>query len=57
MLILQRIEITAPERNKIYENFSVPVVEALDKMGIDYDMHALNRYTPFGIKCRKGYRV
>ena len=38
--LTKRIEITAPERNKIYENFSVPVVEALDKMGIDYDMHA-----------------
>lgn len=38
--LTQRIEITAPERNKIYENFSVPVIEALDKMGIEYDMHA-----------------
>ena len=38
--LTKRIEITAPERNKIYENFSVPVIEALDKMGIEYDMHA-----------------
>ena len=38
--LTQKIEITAPQRNKIYENFSVPVVESLDKMGIDYEMHA-----------------
>jgi GTP pyrophosphokinase len=38
--LTQKIEITAPQRNKIYENFSVPVVESLDKMGIEYEMHA-----------------
>ena len=38
--LTKKIEITAPERNKIYENFSIPVVEALDKMNIDYEMHA-----------------
>ncbi|MBF6597032.1 MAG: bifunctional (p)ppGpp synthetase/guanosine-3',5'-bis(diphosphate) 3'-pyrophosphohydrolase [Fermentimonas sp.] len=38
--LTKRIETTAPARNKIYENFSVPVIEALDKMGIEYDMHA-----------------
>ena len=38
--LTKKIEITAPQRNKIYENFSVPVVEALDKMGIEYEMHA-----------------
>lgn len=38
--LTRKIETTAPERSKIYENFAVPVVEALDKMGIEYEMHA-----------------
>ena len=38
--LTNKIEITAPERNKIYENFSTPVVAALNKMGIEYEMHA-----------------
>ena len=38
--LTKKIEVTAPERNKIYENFSLPVVEALDKMDIKYEMHA-----------------
>lgn len=38
--LTKKIEVTAPERNKIYENFSLPVVEALDKMDIEYEMHA-----------------
>ncbi|MDR2815091.1 MAG: RelA/SpoT family protein [Proteiniphilum sp.] len=38
--LTQKIEETAPERNKIYENFAVPVVEALDKMDIEYEMRA-----------------
>jgi GTP pyrophosphokinase len=29
--LTQKIEETAPERNKIYENFAVPVIKALDK--------------------------
>ncbi|MGI6074037.1 MAG: RelA/SpoT family protein [Fermentimonas sp.] len=36
----RRIQETAPERNKIYENFAIPVVAALDKMGIEYEMKA-----------------
>ncbi len=36
----RKIEETAPERNKIYEHFAVPVVKALDKMGITYEMRA-----------------
>ena len=35
-----KIEDTAPERNKIYENFAVPVVKALDKINIEYEMRA-----------------
>jgi len=35
-----KIEETAPERNKIYEHFAVPVVKALDKMNIEYEMRA-----------------
>lgn len=38
--LTQKIEETAPERNKIYEHFAVPVVKALDKMGITYEMRA-----------------
>ncbi len=38
--ITRKIEETSPERNKIYENFAVPVVQSLDKMNIDYEMHA-----------------
>ncbi|MDD3625368.1 MAG: RelA/SpoT family protein [Proteiniphilum sp.] len=35
-----KIEETAPERNKIYENFAVPVIPALNRMGIQYEMRA-----------------
>lgn len=35
-----RIAESAPERNKIYDNFAVPVIAALDKMGIEYEMRA-----------------
>jgi len=35
-----KIRESAPERNKIYENFAVPVIPALDKMGITYEMRA-----------------
>lgn len=38
--LTRKIEESAPERNKIYENFAVPVVKALDKMEIDYEMRA-----------------
>ena len=38
--LTQKIEETAPERNKIYENFAVPVVKALDKMDMEYEMRA-----------------
>lgn len=38
--LTKKIEETAPERNKIYEHFAVPVVKALDKMGITYEMRA-----------------
>lgn len=38
--LTKKIEETAPERNKIYENFAIPVVESLDKMGIEYEMRA-----------------
>lgn len=36
----RKIEETAPARNKIYEHFAVPVVKALDKMDITYEMRA-----------------
>ncbi|MDD4800413.1 MAG: RelA/SpoT family protein [Proteiniphilum sp.] len=35
-----KIAETAPERSKIYENFAEPVIPALDKMGIQYEMRA-----------------
>ncbi len=38
--LIRKIEESAPERNKVYENFAVPVVKSLDKMGIDYEMRA-----------------
>lgn len=38
--LTRKIEESAPERNKIYENFAVPVVKALDRMEIDYEMRA-----------------
>ncbi|MEA4917673.1 RelA/SpoT family protein [Proteiniphilum sp.] len=38
--LTKKIEETAPQRNKIYENFAVPVVKALDKMNIEYEMRA-----------------
>ncbi|MDR0422411.1 MAG: RelA/SpoT family protein [Proteiniphilum sp.] len=38
--LARKIEDTAPERNKIYENFAVPVVEALDRMDMEYEMRA-----------------
>ncbi|MGV8963468.1 MAG: RelA/SpoT family protein [Candidatus Saccharimonadaceae bacterium] len=38
--ITGKIEKTAPERNKIYENFAKPVVVELDKMDINYEMRA-----------------
>jgi len=38
--LTQKIEETAPERNKIYEHFAVPVIKALDRMGITYEMRA-----------------
>ncbi|WP_294081043.1 RelA/SpoT family protein [Proteiniphilum sp. UBA5384] len=38
--LTKKIEETAPERNKIYENFAEPVIKALDKMDIEYEMRA-----------------
>ncbi len=38
--LIRKIKESAPERNKVYENFAVPVVKSLDKMGIDYEMRA-----------------
>ena len=38
--LTRKIEETAPERNKVYEHFAVPVVRALDKMDITYEMRA-----------------
>ncbi|RNC64065.1 bifunctional (p)ppGpp synthetase/guanosine-3',5'-bis(diphosphate) 3'-pyrophosphohydrolase [Proteiniphilum sp. X52] len=38
--LTRKIEETAPERNKIYENFAVPVIKALDKMDMEYEMRA-----------------
>ncbi len=38
--LTREIEETAPERNKIYENFAVPVVDSLNKMNIEYEMRA-----------------
>ena len=38
--LANKIEETAPERNKIYEHFAVPVVKSLDKMNIEYEMRA-----------------
>ena len=38
--LTRKIEESAPERNKIYENFAVPVTLALDKMDVEYEMRA-----------------
>ena len=38
--LTQKIEETAPQRNRIYENFAEPVVKALDKMQLNYQMRA-----------------
>ncbi|MDD2298203.1 MAG: RelA/SpoT family protein [Fermentimonas sp.] len=38
--LTRKIEETAPERNKIYENFAVPVIDSLNKMNIEYEMRA-----------------
>ena len=38
--LTQKIKETAPERNKIYENFAIPVVKTLDKMNMEYEMRA-----------------
>lgn len=38
--LTRKIEETAPGRNKIYEHFAEPVIKALDKMGIQYEMRA-----------------
>lgn len=39
-MLSKNIEATSSERNKIYENFAEPVVVALDKMNIEYEMRA-----------------
>ncbi len=36
----KNIEETASSRDKVYEKFSIPVIKALDKMGIEYEMRA-----------------
>lgn len=38
--LTRKIKESAPERDKIYEHFAIPVVRALDKMGIAYEMRA-----------------
>lgn len=38
--LTKKIEETAPERNKIYEHFAEPVVAALNKMNLRYEMRA-----------------
>lgn len=38
--LTKKIEETAPERNKVYENFAIPVIRTLDKMDFDYEMRA-----------------
>ncbi len=38
--LIAKIAESAPERDKIYEHFSVPVIPALDRMGIQYEMRA-----------------
>ncbi len=38
--LTKKIEETAPQRNRIYENFAEPVVRALDKMNMTYEMRA-----------------
>lgn len=38
--LTRKIEETAPERNKVYENFAVPVIQSLDKMDMEYEMRA-----------------
>ncbi len=39
-VLTNKIKETASLRNKIYENFAVPVVRALERMDIDYEMRA-----------------
>ena len=38
--LTKKIEETAPERDKVYDHFAVPVIEALNKMDIKYKMRA-----------------
>lgn len=38
--LTRKIKDTAVQRNLIYSNFAKPVIEALNSMGITYDMHA-----------------
>lgn len=38
--LTNKITETAPERNKVYEHFAEPVIKALDKMDIQYEMRA-----------------
>ncbi|NLX81798.1 MAG: bifunctional (p)ppGpp synthetase/guanosine-3',5'-bis(diphosphate) 3'-pyrophosphohydrolase, partial [Proteiniphilum sp.] len=38
--LLEQIQDTAPVRSEIYENFAKPVIKALDKMNIEYEMRA-----------------
>jgi GTP pyrophosphokinase len=38
--LAQKIQETAPERNKIYEDFAKPLTKALDRLDIEYKMRA-----------------
>ena len=38
--LTQKIEDTALQRNRIYEHFAAPVIASLNKMNLQYEMHA-----------------
>lgn len=38
--LVKKIETSAPQRHEIYRSFAKPVVEALDRMNIEYEMRA-----------------
>ncbi|MBP3785129.1 MAG: bifunctional (p)ppGpp synthetase/guanosine-3',5'-bis(diphosphate) 3'-pyrophosphohydrolase [Bacteroidaceae bacterium] len=46
--ILQMLEETQPERDKVFEEFTPPICEALDKMGLKYHIKARIK-TPYSI--------
>ena len=46
--ICEKIELTQPERDKIFDDFTPPIRKALDEMGYDYEIKARVK-TPYSI--------